>query len=366
MITEIDVTQFDILSPLTENQKEYIACLQRKRPRVGKTFPTFITVSEDIGIKGTAVYKDPTFYINSESYKQLPELWKTNEWKTTRYLFDYSSEPFDSDWDDFCAQLCQQIFNDIVDRVGLTPQVDFAKKLCRRFVCNNGISRFAISEKGYHLCRHSDKTIAGDITEVAKQIEQAKNASESFCQSCVCFHHCNAKCGIAKKDFSVCEAKQTLFSQFYELEERIFETLSCRYTIKDVSLKDDNRYFFTLRELNTGLISKLVDRDDAIACLKLSSEDLDTMLSNDIRQYSDLSVINHLELWIECSEECVEKCMRVFEKYRYRLPYNFYPKTLEDFEIVSYYMQKQILPSLFEKEESANIWEYWRDRAVSC
>lgn len=51
MITEIDITNFQILSPLKEDQVKYIQSLQNKRPRISKKFPTQITVSQDIGVK---------------------------------------------------------------------------------------------------------------------------------------------------------------------------------------------------------------------------------------------------------------------------------------------------------------------------
>lgn len=51
MITDIDITNFQILSPLKESQVEYLQKLQDKRPRISNKFPTQITVSQDIGVR---------------------------------------------------------------------------------------------------------------------------------------------------------------------------------------------------------------------------------------------------------------------------------------------------------------------------
>ena len=61
MITDIDITNFQILSPLKEDQVKYIQSLQNKRPRISKKFPTQITVSQDIGVKGSVVNFYPFF-----------------------------------------------------------------------------------------------------------------------------------------------------------------------------------------------------------------------------------------------------------------------------------------------------------------
>lgn len=359
MITDIDITNFQILSPLKEDQVKYIQNLQNKRPRISNKFPTQITVSQDIRVKGSLVKYDNTFYISNATYKLLPILWKSKKelYKDINYLFKYSSAEFDDGWESFCQNLYEKVYSDCIKKSFETPEVDFAKKMCRSFKCMNGINTLAISDKGFHLCKYSDEIVQGNITEIGEKIALAKENIKSYCTNCICYKHCNMKCGIAKKNMHVCEAMQTLYTYMYQLEEDIFAYLYIDFPIKN--MYTEGREFFELKDLSVETISTYADKD-IIPCLKLSSNDLDKMLSEDNRLYLDMRVLDKLEFWLPCTYEDVYKYNKLLKKLKYIKPFNLYPEKEDDYEIIRFYMNKQINFSLFSKQKYTNIYEFWQ------
>lgn len=357
MITDIDITNFQILSPLKEDQIKYIQSLQNKRPRISKKFPTQIIVSQDIGVKGSAVKCDNTFYISNSTYKLLPILWKSKKiCKSMEYLFKYSSAEFDEGWENFCQNLYEKVYSDCIKKSFDSPELDFVKKMCKSFICMNGINTLALSDRGFHLCKYSSEIVEGSITEIGEKINKKKENIESYCTNCICYKHCNMKCGIARKNMNVCEAMQTLYNYLYQLEETIFSELYEDLPVRELHF--ENREFFTLDELSTEFISLYCDKD-IIPCFLLSEKDMETILTSEDTKYGDLRVLNNLEFWLPCSHEAVKKYNRICEKYKYRKPFNFFPRKEEDYEIIRYYMQKQKAFSIFPKSEFTNIYDYW-------
>lgn len=353
MITEIDITRFNVLSDLRQDQIEYIKTLQNKRPRIGKKFPTYISLSQDLNIPGTKIYKDNAFIITPSSYKKLPTLW--NKKTFFDYRFDYKGK-YDESWEFFVQRLCTKIFNQVTVAYYNSPEIDFVKKLCKNFLCKNGINELSISNKGIHLCKYSKEIVEGDITEICDCIEKTKNNVKSYCNRCICFNQCNIKCGVVEKDMDTCEAIQTFYSYIYQLEEKIFAYLYIDFPINDIHT--EGREFFELKDLSVETISTYADKD-IVPCLKLSSNDLDKMLSEDNRLYLDMRVLDKLEFWLPCTHEDIYKYNKLLKKLKYIKPFNLYPEKEDDYEIIRFYMNKQINFSLFPKQKYTNIYEFW-------